>query len=99
MQTGRYLMQGLEKLKQKFPLITDVRGRGLLIAVEFKRNVAQSIVLACLDKGLLINKVKPNAIRLMPPLIIGEQEVDQALGILETALDSTRLVEEVGKSH
>ena len=42
--------------------------------------------MTCLDKGLLVNKVKPNALRLMPPLIIGYGEVDRALGILDEAL-------------
>jgi len=42
--------------------------------------------MACLDKGLLVNRLKPNALRFMPPLIIGKGEVDEALGILEQTL-------------
>jgi acetylornithine/N-succinyldiaminopimelate aminotransferase len=85
-EVGKYLMEGLKGLKNKFSFITDVRGRGLLVAVEFDRDMAQSVLMTCLDKGLLVNKVKPNALRLMPPLIIGCAEVDQALGILGEAL-------------
>ncbi len=44
--------------------------------------------MACLEKGLLVNRVKPNAIRLIPPLIIGNKEVDEALDILDKALSS-----------
>jgi acetylornithine/N-succinyldiaminopimelate aminotransferase len=83
---GSYLVQGLAKLKAKFPFITDVRGRGLLVAAEFKSDIAPSLVMDCLKKGLLVNQLKPNAIRFMPPLIIGNGEVDEALGILDGAL-------------
>ncbi|MFC1940482.1 acetylornithine transaminase [Chloroflexota bacterium] len=87
-RVGQYFIEGLEKLKQKFQVITDVRGRGLLIAMEFSSDIAQSAVMACLDSGLLVNRVKPNALRFMPPLIIGNKEVDQALDILDKALSS-----------
>jgi len=85
---GQYLIAGLEKLKPKFQLITDVRGRGLLVAMEFSSDIAQSLVMACLERGLLVNKLKPNAVRFIPPLIIGNKEVDEALGILDKALSS-----------
>jgi len=85
---GGYLIQGLAKLKTKFSFITDVRGRGLLVAVEFKDDIAQSLVTDCLKKGLLVNQLKPNAIRFMPPLIIGNGEVDEALGILDSVLSA-----------
>ncbi|HEY78454.1 MAG TPA: aspartate aminotransferase family protein [Dehalococcoidia bacterium] len=85
-QVGQYLLAGLEGLKQKYHFITDVRGRGLLVAIEFDSDIAQQLVLACLDEGLLVNRVKPNALRLMPPLIIGKEEVDEALDILDNVL-------------
>ncbi len=83
-QVGKYCLIKLENLKQQFDFITDVRGRGLLIALEFSDEIAQDVVMACVNKGLLVNKVKPNAIRLMPPLIITENEVDEAAGILHS---------------
>ena len=87
-RVGQYFASGLEKLKQKFQFITDVRGRGLLLAVGFSSDIAQSVVMACLDRGLLVNQLKPNALRFMPPLIIGNGEVDEALGILDEALST-----------
>jgi acetylornithine/N-succinyldiaminopimelate aminotransferase len=87
-RVGQHLTDGLEKLKKKFQFITDVRGRGLLVALEFNGDIAESAVMACLDRGLLVNKVKPNALRFMPPLIISNSEVDEALGILDKALPS-----------
>ncbi len=85
---GQELIQGLEGMKKKFPFITEVRGRGLLVAMEFNSDIAQPVVVACLERGLLINKLKPNAVRFIPPLIIGKKEVGEALGILDKALVS-----------
>ena len=85
-RVGNYFMTKLESLKQQFDFITEVRGRGLLIALEFNQEIAERLVLACVDRGLLVNKVKPNALRFMPPLIITEKEVDKAIGILGDAL-------------
>ena len=85
-RVGQYLIAGLERLKANFEFITDVRGRGLLVALEFNRDIAQSVVMACLSRGLLLNRLKPDALRFMPPLIIGSGEVDEALGILHSVL-------------
>jgi acetylornithine/N-succinyldiaminopimelate aminotransferase len=82
-KVGEYLMKELLGLKKKYPFITDVRGRGLIVAIEFDSEIGQAVLLACLEKGLIINKLKPNAIRLIPPLIIGEKEVNQAISILD----------------
>jgi len=87
-RVGQYLVAELGKLKDKFDFITEVRGRGLLVALEFDRDIAGSVLMACLDRGLLVNRVKPNALRFMPPLTIGNGEVDEALNILEDALSS-----------
>lgn len=87
-RVGQYLIERLESLKIKFQFITDVRGCGLLVALEFNSDIADSLVMACLDRGLLVNRLKPNALRFMPPLIIGNEEVDEALEILNAALSS-----------
>lgn len=83
---GNYLINKLAVLKEKHSCVTDVRGRGLLIAVEFDEAIAQDVLMACLEKGLLVNRVKPNAIRLMPPLIIGENDVNLAVSIIDEVL-------------
>ena len=90
-EMGQYLIDGLESLRQKFQFITDVRGRGLLVAMEFSHDIAQALVMACLEQGLLVNKLKPNALRFMPPLIIGDKEIDEALGTLDKALSNIKL--------
>ena len=85
-QVGDYLKASLEGLKAKFENIVEVRGLGLLVAVELSSDIADAVVKACLDEGLLLNAVKPSALRFMPPLIIGQSEVDEAMGILEGVL-------------
>jgi acetylornithine/N-succinyldiaminopimelate aminotransferase len=88
-KVGQYLIQKLNELKKKHSLITDVRGKGLLVAVEFIREIGQDVLMSCLEKGLLVNKVKPNAIRLIPPLIINNKDVDKAVDILDKVLSET----------
>jgi len=83
---GQYFVDGLEKLKAKFSFIAEVRGRGLLLALGLTDNIAEELVLACLKEGLLVNPVKPNALRFMPPLIISEKDIDEALSILEKVM-------------
>jgi acetylornithine/N-succinyldiaminopimelate aminotransferase len=85
-QTGAYLISELEKLKSKFGFIVEVRGRGLLVAVQFDRDISDEIVRTCLERGLLLNPVKPNAIRLIPPLNITNNDVDEAMTTLEPVL-------------
>jgi predicted acetylornithine/succinylornithine family transaminase len=83
---GQYFIAGLERLKARFGFITEIRGRGLLLALSFDGDIVEEVVLDCLKEGLLVNQVKLNALRFMPPLIITQKDVDEALGILETVL-------------
>ena len=83
---GQYFVDGLEKLKAKFSFIAEVRGRGLLLALGLTDNIAEELVLACLKEGLLVNPVKPNALRFIPPLIISEKDIDEALSVLEKVM-------------
>ena len=85
-RVGQYLNKRLEELKTEFDFIVEVRGRGFLQAMQFNKDIADGVVMACLQKGLLVNRVKPNALRFIPPLIIGEKEVDRAKEILQEVL-------------
>jgi len=87
-EVGDYLLRRLAELKKKHSLITEIRGRGLLIAIVFGSDAGGDLLKICLDKGLLVNRVKPNALRLMPPLTIGKGEVDEAVGILDDAIST-----------
>ena len=90
-KTGLYLIDGLNRLKAKYTFITDVRGRGLLAAVEFNKDMAATIKNACIENGMTINDVKPNAVRIMPPLTISNKEIDEALSILDKVFAGVKI--------
>ena len=83
---GERLMGALNQLRGEFSSISDVRGKGLLVALEFDDNISPRVVAQCNEEGLLLNPVKPNAIRFMPPLTVTPEEVDQGVERLESAL-------------
>jgi len=85
-KNGAYLIAQLNKLKSKHDFIVEVRGRGLLAAIQFNSDLTDKIVKSCMERGLLLNPVKPNAIRFMPPLTIVKKDIDAAIGILDKAL-------------
>ena len=83
---GAHLTARLEDLKSRFDSIIEVRGRGLLIALEFHDDVAASILSNANASGVLLNMVKPNTLRFMPPLNITVEEIDQGVARLEQAI-------------
>lgn len=100
---GAYLRQKLEALQTKYPHMGDVRGQGLMIGVEFSqpdsngkvdkataKAVAKAVAKACLERNLLILTcgTYENVIRFIPPLIITQAQIDEALTIFEDALAS-----------
>ena len=83
--TGEYLFSRLEALKNKYKIILDVRGMGLMAGVELSIE-GKGIVEKCVEKGLLINCTHGKVLRLMPALNIPKKTLDKALGILEEVL-------------
>ena len=83
---GNYFMDKLNALMNNFSFINEVRGKGLLIGLEMSKDISAEIVSRCLDKGLLINAVRPNMIRFMPPLNVTKNEIDKAVSILDSVL-------------
>jgi predicted acetylornithine/succinylornithine family transaminase len=88
-EAGRRLMARLRELEDRFPVVTEVRGRGLMAAVQLARDVASDVTNRCRERGLLVNPVRPNAIRLLPPLIVTDEEIDRACDILASVLSET----------
>ena len=83
---GDYFMAGLQRLQAAYAdKITDVRGVGLMIGLEPIGN-ARDMAAALLERGLATSATVTNVIRLVPPLIISNAHVDEALGILESVL-------------
>jgi predicted acetylornithine/succinylornithine family transaminase len=85
-KVGTYLQEKLAGFGSKYPLVTGCRGKGLLLAMTLSQDIADKIVLECLENGLIVNNVRPNAVRLAPPLTVENAEVDKALGIIENAI-------------
>lgn len=78
---GGFLAERLRALEG----VRDVRGRGLLVAAEVDAD-ASTVAEEALKRGLLVNPVTPTALRLSPPLVVSEDEIDQAVEILAEAL-------------
>jgi acetylornithine/N-succinyldiaminopimelate aminotransferase len=79
------LIKGLSALSLKYEL-GEVRGRGLLVAMELKTDIASRIVEIALDKGLLLNAPRPDLLRFMPALNLSVEEIDTMLEMLEGSL-------------
>lgn len=87
-RVGAYLEEKLNKLAAKYDFIKEVRGLGLMLGMELAVE-GGDIVNRCLEQGLLINCVNGNVLRFIPPLIIGMEDVDRAIKILEDAIKFT----------
>jgi acetylornithine/N-succinyldiaminopimelate aminotransferase len=85
---GQALIARLAALGEGRQLVQGVRGRGLLQALVLSRPAAADITARALDEGLLVNAVAPDALRLAPPLLIGEAELDDMAARLGRALDA-----------
>ncbi|ABI69579.1 aspartate aminotransferase family protein [Syntrophomonas wolfei] len=80
---AEYFYQALLSISD--PRITAVRGRGLMLGIEFNTEVRE-LVEICMEKGLLLLGAGPKVLRFVPPLVVSEMEINQAIGILKGAL-------------
>jgi 4-aminobutyrate aminotransferase len=92
---GNYMMRHLKKMMKRYAIMGDVRGKGLMIGIEFVRNrktkepapeMTDQIARECFKNGLMLLTCGKNTIRFIPPLIISQQTADQALEIFEKAV-------------
>jgi 4-aminobutyrate aminotransferase len=92
---GEYMLTRMHEWPARFPIVGDVRGRGLMIGFELVRDrqtkepapgLRSKLEQMAFERGLLILGCGPNSIRLCPPLVIGRDQADFALGILEQCL-------------
>ena len=84
-QLGEHLVQTITALDH--PLITGVRGRGLLRGVTLSAPVAAAVADAALDAGFIINAPRPDVLRLAPPLIVTAEQLDGFVARLPELLD------------
>ncbi|MEP7075052.1 MAG: acetyl ornithine aminotransferase family protein [Acidobacteriota bacterium] len=94
-KVGAYLEAGLNNLKEKYEVIGDVRGMGMMLGVEFVTDretlkpdaeLRDRVEMACFNRGLIILGCGANSIRWSPPLILTKENVDVALEIFDEAI-------------
>jgi 4-aminobutyrate aminotransferase len=92
---GQYALDALEEIKTRHPSIGDVRGKGLMIGVEFVKDretkepdhdLTERVVDLGFERGLLMLSCGKSVIRIAPPLSISKSEMDEGLRIFEEAL-------------
>jgi acetylornithine/N-succinyldiaminopimelate aminotransferase len=88
---GQYLADCLRKLSCEIP-ISNIRGKGLLLAFDVPEGAAANLAAICLQEGLLINALNSSTIRLVPPLIVSQKDIDQMLSILFRAFSQLKAV-------
>ena len=94
---GAYALDRLRELQRRLPIVADVRGIGLLLAIELvdpasgapARDAAERVLYDCLTRGLSFKVGQGNVIVLAPPLVIAEEDLDRALDIVEAAIVAT----------
>lgn len=82
---GEYLVKELTAMSARHGL-GDVRGRGLLVALDIERDIAPQVVERARDAGLLLNAPRPHLLRFMPALNVARQEIDAMIAILDAVL-------------
>lgn len=82
---GDYLLARLAQLMEDHPEIVEVRGKGLMIGVEFKQAVAP-LIDKLLNSGVICGPAGPNVLRFLPPLIITDEQIEQVLSLLQACL-------------
>jgi acetylornithine/N-succinyldiaminopimelate aminotransferase len=85
-EVGGYLQQLLRDMIDPHDCVEEVRGKGLLLAVELSGDFARDVAERALEEGLLVNDVAPNALRLCPPLILEKTHCDKAAETLSKVL-------------
>lgn len=89
---GEHFERRLQSLADRQPMVTEVRGKGLIWAIEFDRPISEQVVSECLEQGALVNGVKPTALRFVPPFTVSEDEIDQVVATVERVLEKVTAV-------
>jgi predicted acetylornithine/succinylornithine family transaminase len=84
-QMGEYFRARLDELRKRYKFIREIRSRGLMIGIELDRPGKQ-IVLDAMEEGLLLNCTHDTVLRMLPPYIITEKEIDRGVRILSKVL-------------
>ena len=85
---GAFLKKKLTQIQKKCPVISDVRGMGLLIGIEFSSPVAHEVKQKCFEKGYLAGSIGTNVLRIAPPLILSKREAAAFISALSEILSA-----------
>ncbi|MHB1131495.1 MAG: acetylornithine transaminase [Chloroflexota bacterium] len=85
-EVGRYFLGRLEELQSRQPAISGVRGFGLMLAFDLQQEKAGDVVLAALRRGVILNNTGPRTVRMVPPLVLGKADVDEAVAKIAEAI-------------
>ncbi len=86
LKMGKYWNSKLEEFCTKYHFIDSPRGLGLMRAVDVKQDLAPTIVQQALEHGLLLNSLGTHTLRMIPPLNLGQEDIDEATELLDKAL-------------
>jgi acetylornithine/N-succinyldiaminopimelate aminotransferase len=86
-EVGAHLQKRLEELAKKHGF-GEVRGKGLLWAIDLNKEIGPQLVEESLNRGLLINSPRKNTLRFMPALTVSREEIDRMIDILKGALQT-----------
>lgn len=81
-QAGSYLREQLQEFSSKTGLVSDVRGVGLMNALEFTEPIAAEVAASALAHGIVLNSIGSHILRILPPLVCGHAEIDTLVGVL-----------------
>lgn len=87
-RVGKYFQEKLHHLQAGNRRIVEVRGLGLMLAVELEKVETRKLTLDCLERGYVVNNIGDRILRFLPPLTISTREVDGLLGVLEDLLQA-----------
>ncbi|MBQ3226076.1 MAG: aspartate aminotransferase family protein [Clostridia bacterium] len=85
-EVGAYMKEKLSALSTEFPVISEVRGMGLMIGVEFSEPIAKDVQAKLLEKKYLVGAVGTTVLRLVPPLVLSKNDVDEFITVLKECL-------------
>jgi acetylornithine/LysW-gamma-L-lysine aminotransferase len=84
-ENGDYMLSRLKELEERYRIVREARGRGLMLGLELRFDVL-NIIMGALEKGVLFLDAGRNVVRMLPPLIINREEIDRAIMVLDEVL-------------
>ncbi len=101
-EDGRWLLAALGRLRERHPLISDIRGLGLIVGIELRRGdgakattEAERILYGCLERGLSFKITMGNILTWTPPLTISRDDLERAVSILDAALGAATSIQAI----